>query len=81
MLAQLATMKSLAGLFGTPVTGSTGTQSAVMARPHVEVRPPWPQDYCLRSWKNATHMPVMIVRITVSPEKRVVAQTKVKSGQ
>ena len=50
-------MKSLAGLFGTPVTGSTGTQSAVMARPHVEVRPP------------------------VSPEKSVVAQTKVKSGQ
>ena len=31
--------------------------------------------------QNATQMPVMIVRITVSPEKRVVAQTKVKSGQ
>ena len=50
-------MKSLAGAIGTCVTGSTGTQSAVMARPHVEVRPP------------------------VSPEKSVVAQTKVKSGQ
>ena len=57
MLAYDATMKSLAGAIGTCVTGSTGTQSAVMARPHVEVRPP--------------------VRL----EKRVVAQTKVKSGQ
>ena len=31
--------------------------------------------------QNATQMPAMVVRITVSPEKRVVAQTKVKSGQ